>query len=351
MSKIKASVIIANHRFDDLFKQTIKSLESHMKVTNLHVEVIVVSNGLDGERAGKVRSHVAKAMRDKEVRLLQIQEGNPSKARNIGASVSRGKYLVFLDNDTKLVGGLDKLVEYLDRHPKVGGGQLKLLRMQINKVRNLVYDSAGEMLTRDGFLVERAREAKDEGQFDQADFIFSGKGAGMVVRKSVFLKIGGFDEDYVYYWEEPDLMWRVWKAGFEVRFLYMGVVEHAYGTKLKPIPKVTAADQVYLACRNQLLTIYKNSEGEYRRRMLMRVGLSWLGLQGMFLLKGQWQHNRAVERAFLWFVRNGGRVKRKRRWVQEFLKSDDAWMEKVLVERDWRWYTGKALAYISGRPF
>ena len=354
MSKIKVSVIIANHRWDDLFKKTILSL---LKVTNLELtEVIVVNNGLEAEKAGEVGkwlSHFTKASRDKKVRLLQIQEGNPSKARNVGVSVARGKYLVFLDNDTKLVGGLGKVVKYLDKHPKVGAGQLKLLRMNLNmRVTNShVYDSAGEMLTSSGFLVERAREAKDEGQFDKPDLIFSGKGAGMVVRREVFLKVGGFDEDYVYYWEEPDLMWRVWKASYEVRFLWMGMVEHAYGTKAKPIPKQTAADQVYLACRIQMMTIYKNAEGKNRRRMLWRVGLSWLGLQAMFLLKGQWQQSRGVERGFLWLMRNGSRVKRKRRWVKKHLKGDDQWMEKVLMERDYRWYLGKAMAYVSGRPF
>ena len=339
---MKVSVIIANHRFDELFKATIRSL---LQVP--YLELIVVNNGLDGERAGKVQAW----LKGKNVRLLQIQGGNPSKARNVGAGVAKGKYLLFLDNDTKLVGGLDKVVGYLDKHPKVGGGQLKLLRMKINKGRFLVYDSAGEMLTRNGFLVERAREVEDKGQFDKPDLIFSGKGAAMMVRKDVFEKIKGFDQDYIYYWEEPDLMWRVWKSGFGVRFLYMGVVEHAYGTKLKPIPKQTATDQVYLACRNQMMTILKSAEGKSRRRMILKAGLSWLGLQGMFLLRGQWQHNMSVERAFLWLMFHSGVVRRKRKWIRKHLPSNDEWMKRVLVERDWKWYVGKALAYVSGRPF
>lgn len=341
------SVIIANHRFDELFKETVKSVLSNMRVTNQHVEIIVVSNGMEAEKADKVR----KWLESRGVRLLQIQEGNPSKARNIGASVARGKYLLFLDNDTKLVGGLDKVVKYLDKHSKVGGGQLKLLRMQINKERFLVYDSAGEMLTRNGFLVERAREAEDKGQFDKPDLIFSGKGAGIVVRRDVFEKAGGFDEDYFYYWEEPDLMWRVWKAGYEVRFLWMGTVYHAYGTKKKPIPRVPAYQQVFLACRNQVMTVLKNGVGIARWRMLTGVGLSWLGLQILFLLRGKLKHVWAVERAWWWLYTHSGVGIKKRRWIKKHLKSDDAWMDKVLVEREWRWYVGKALAYISGRPF
>ena len=90
---MKVSVIIANHKFDKLFKETINSL---LKVRNLELfEVIVVSNGMSLKMASKVRSWLI----NKQVRLLQLQEGNPSKARNLGARVAKGKYLVFLDNE------------------------------------------------------------------------------------------------------------------------------------------------------------------------------------------------------------------------------------------------------------
>jgi len=68
-------------------------------------------------------------------------------------------------------------------------------------------------------------------------------------------------------------------------------------------------------------------------------------------LKGRWSQNRAIENALTWLIFHPGMVARKRKWVQENLPSDDAWMEKVLVERDYKWYLGKAKAYISGKPF
>ena len=338
---VKVSVIIVNHNWDKLFKNTINSICNKGR-TFVTMELIVINNGLCGDMASKVD----KWLKGKPVRLLQIQEANPSRARNIGAKVARGKYLLFLDNDTKLGEGLDRVVSYLDKHSRVGAGQLKLLRTGESK-----FDSAGEMVSRNGFLVERAREAKDEGQFDHDDLIFSGKGAGMVVRRDVFEKVGGFDEAYVYYWEEPDLFWRVWKSGYEVRFLYMGVVEHAYGTKLKPIPKETAVRQTYLACRNQVMTVYKNGVGWIRVKMLIRIGLCWLGLELLFLVRGKWRHVWAIERATFWWIGNVFKLIRKRRWIKKNLKSDDKWMERVLVKRGVGWYAGKAFAYISGRPF
>jgi len=295
---IKASVIVANHRPDYQFPQAGK--ESWL-------EVIVVNST------------------------------NPSWARNEGAKKAKGKYLVFLDNDTQVKKGwLDKVIKFMDQHSKVGAGQLKLLRMGSNK-----FDSAGDLITNNGFLAERAREVEDQGQFDKAEKIFSGKGAAILVRKDVFAKINGFDEAYVYYWEEPDLFWRVWQAGYEVRFLWMGTVYHNYGTKAKPIPKQPAAGQVYLACRNQLMTIIKNAQSR-RLRMLFWVSLSWLGLEIMFVIKGKWKQAWAIERAWRWLLGH---------WPKQRLKSNDQWLEKLLVKKDLSWYLGKGVSYVTGKPF
>ncbi len=300
---IKASVIVANNRPGWLFPAAAK--EEWM-------EIIRVDNGIN-------------------------EPGNPCWARNYGARKAKGKYLVFLDNDVTVTKGwLDQAVKFMDKHPKVGAGQLKLLRMGTNK-----FDSAGDLITGNGFLAERAREAEDRGQFDKADKIFSGKGAAMIVRKNVFEKVGGFDEDYVYYWEEPDLFWRIWQAGYEVRFLWMGQAYHAYGTKAKPIPKVPAAGQVYLACRNQLMTIIKNAQSR-RLRMLFWVSLSWLGLEILFLFTGRFRQAWAIERAWFWLVRY---------WPKRQPKGDEGWINQVLVKKRLSWYVGKGLAYISGRPF
>ncbi|MDZ7587058.1 MAG: glycosyltransferase family 2 protein [Patescibacteria group bacterium] len=281
-----------------------------------------------------------KAGKESWLEVIVVNGTNPSWARNQGAKKAKGKYLVFLDNDTLVKKGwLDKVVKFMDQHPKVGAGQLKLLRVGSNK-----YDSAGDLITSSGFLAERAREAEDKGQFDMADKIFSGKGAAMLVRKDVFAKIGGFDESYVYYWEEPDLFWRVWQSGYEVRFLWMGTVYHAYGTKFKPIPKIPAEKQVYLACRNHLITILKNGTGWLKWRMLFWVSLSWLGLETMFVIKGKWKQAWSIERAWWWILFRSGSSCRSG-------TESNKWLKQVMIKRDIKWYLGKGISYVSGKPF
>jgi len=302
---------------------------------------IIIANNIPGWSFPEV-------VKEKWMEIIRVdnginEPGNPCWARNYGARKAKGKYLLFLDNDvTVKKGWLDQVMKFMDKNPKVGAGQLKLLRMGSNK-----FDSAGDLITANGFLAERAREAEDQGQFDKADKIFSGKGAAMLVRKEVFEKVGGFDERYVYYWEEPDLFWRVWKAGYEVRFLWMGTVFHDYGTQKKPIPQVPAEGQVYLACRNQLMTIIKNAFGWWRLRMLFWVSLSWLGLETMFVVKGKWKQAWAIEMAWFWLLFRSGSSCRSGTEV----KNNNQWIKQVMIKRNFKWYLGKGVSYVSGKPF
>lgn len=340
---LKTSIVIANHKSseDQLLINTIESLKSEMNGSR---EVIVVNNGMNK----KVAEKTASWLKEKRVKTIFVAEGNPSQARNMGAEIARGKYLLFLDNDVEVEkGAVGKVERYLSKHTRVGGGQLKLLRTNKRKK----YDSAGEKLTAGGFLVERAREAEDVGQFDSDEPIFSGKGAAMLVKREIFEKVGGFDEDYQYYWEEPDLFWRVWKTGHDVRFLHMGMVRHAFMSDAKPVSRERRVGVTYLGCRNQALTILKNAVGVDLWKMILSVSLAWVGLGVMFLIQGDFLRAREVVRAGEWLIIHRGEIRVKRKRVQKELPSEDGWMKKIQIQRSWGWYYGKGISYVLGRPF
>jgi len=343
---MKASIIIGNHRANELFFNTIDSI---VKFKENWQELIVVNNSLREKDLKKIR----KKLKGKPVKIIDVEEScGPCKTRNIGVRESKGKYLVFLCSDVQVEKGwLTKVVDYMEKNKNVGGGQLKLLR--IDRKKN--YDSAGEKITGNGFLAERAREAEDKGQFDKDENIFSGKAAAMLVRRDVFEKIGGFDESYFYYWEEPDLFWKIWKAGYRVVFLWMGRVWHTYGSLKRNISRKRILSSTYLGCRNQLITILKNGVGWRRWWMLAWVNLSWNSLGLAFLVKLQWQSAWAVCKAYGWILLHLGVIVRKRREIKQYLGKDfykdEIWFDKVIIKRNWSWYLGKGISYILGKPF
>jgi N-acetylglucosaminyl-diphospho-decaprenol L-rhamnosyltransferase len=58
----------------------------------------------------------------------------------------------------------------------------------------------------------------------------------MMVRRSVFEGLGGFDEGYFMYVEDVDLCWRCWRAGARVAYQPEGRVVHAIGASTELVP-------------------------------------------------------------------------------------------------------------------
>lgn len=339
------SIVIATLNNWGFLKNCLASL---FKNTLIPFEIIISDGGSTDETPKEMTSF-------KHKNLTYINIGSdlgPCVKRNIGAKKAHGRYLLFLDSDTTVGENFLKgTVNYLDKHQDVGAGQLKILRMD----KKNVYDSAGEKITSFGFLTERAQGAIDTGQFDTVENIFSGKTAALIVRKSIFLQIGGFDENYYMYWEEPDLCWRIWKSEHKVVFLPFDKVWHAYGTSRKIISTKKTAQITYIGCRNQIFTIVKNATGRNLFKILVATVLSWIGLTVLFIIKFNFSKTKAITRAFSWnFVHLPLLLKTRATNKNLFRKnfySDKYWLPTVTQRRSPAWYLGKGIAYISGKPF
>ena len=87
----------------------------------------------------------------------------------------------------------------------------------------------------------------------------------MVVRRRLFLEVGGFDDSFFAFFEDVDFGWRLWVLGYEVRYAPKSRVYHRHhGT----IERFGYARERYLLERNALATIFKNYEDETLARAL-----------------------------------------------------------------------------------
>jgi hypothetical protein len=87
----------------------------------------------------------------------------------------------------------------------------------------------------------------------------------MAVRREVFEKVGGFDEDFFSYYEDVDLCWRLWVLGYKVWFAPRSVAyhrHHGYWSAVTDIKK-----RVFYE-RNALWSVIKNYEEKNLRRVL-----------------------------------------------------------------------------------
>ena len=95
--------------------------------------------------------------------------------------------------------------------------------------------------------------------------VFFACGCGMMIRRDLFLQIGGFDDDYFMIYEDADLGWRLRILGHSIYFVPNArVMHHAHAS----LAKETYAKKALFFERNSLATIYKNLEEQNMRRIL-----------------------------------------------------------------------------------
>ena len=105
-------------------------------------------------------------------------------------------------------------------------------------------------------------------------------GTCMLVRRSAFESVGGFDEAYFMYVEDVDLCWRLWKAGWRVGYEPAARVTHAVGASSELAPyRMIAAHH-----RSLLRFATKTTTGA--RRVLLPAVAAGLGVRTLLA----WAH-------------------------------------------------------------
>jgi glycosyltransferase involved in cell wall biosynthesis len=115
------SVVIPTFNRPTLLAEAIRSI---LLQTFEDFELIVADDGSEAETRTLLSD-----LRDRRVRVLSLEHGERSQARNIGMAQARGKYIALMDDDDlSLPLRLEKQVEFLESHPDVAlagcGGQL-----------------------------------------------------------------------------------------------------------------------------------------------------------------------------------------------------------------------------------
>lgn len=218
MTDAPAAVVVLNYNGRHLLPACLENL-ARLTTT---VEVVVADNGSTDGSLDYLRDH------HPAVRVLAF-------GRNLGfaggynqalADITR-PWVVLLNNDAVLEPTwLDRLLAYASHSPRAAilGGKLLFSRAS-----GRVLQSAGASFTDAGTAFEIGWGQPDAGQFQQPGPVGAIPGAALLVRRSVWDELGGFDPAYNFYLEDVDLCWRAWLRGHEVMYVPEAVAQHAYG--------------------------------------------------------------------------------------------------------------------------
>jgi len=336
------SIIIANYNGSYFLTDCIDSI---LKEKSSLYEIIVV----DDCSTDSSISILKRYEKNNQLRLvaLKLNKG-AAYARNVGAKKSNGDILFYLDYDTILTPGWGSALRtFFSTYPKAGMAQAKILKKGTNQ-----FDYAGDYISSFGFLVERAQAALDTGQFDTIDRVFSVRGAAMIIRKRVFDVVGSFDESYGYYWEEPDIAWRMWLRGYEVYFLPTVTVYHAFGTDEKQVEYYINNDIIFKGSRNAITTIIKNYESKNLFLRLPIHILFWMTLSIPIFIKGEFSKSYAILRGIGWNISHLYLILAKRSKIQASrVRSDADVFELVGSSQSAKYYLSKAISFVIGKPY
>ncbi|HEU0306049.1 MAG TPA: glycosyltransferase family 2 protein, partial [Lysobacter sp.] len=184
-------------------------------------EVIVVDDGSSDETEASLRQVAGLRYH------RRAHNGGFIAACNDGASLARGEFLVFLNNDTvPQPGWLDALLHTFAAQPDCGLAGAQLLypdgRLQ----------EAGGLVFADGSAWNYGRfDSPDDPRYAfvrEADYC---SGAALAVPRALFSRLGGFDTRYApAYYEDTDIAFAVRAAGYTVLYQPDSRVVHMEGT-------------------------------------------------------------------------------------------------------------------------
>jgi len=212
---MKVSIIIPV--FNRL-EYTKKCLESVFEIGSEYIfEVIVVDNASsDGTK------EFLETLGEKIVAVHNEKNLGFAKACNVGAARANGEFLLFLNNDTIVTKNwMDVLVAELDENPEITIAGSKLL------YPDETIQHAGVVFGEDKIPYHiYSREIKEKHYVNKKRKFSALTAACMLVRKEIFDKVGGFDENFLNGYEDVDLCLGIKELGKEIVYCPESVVYH-----------------------------------------------------------------------------------------------------------------------------
>ena len=194
-------------------------------------EIILVDNGSTDNSLEWVKEHFS------DISVVELGTNYFfAGGNNRAISHCKNDYLIFLNNDVKVdARWLDALNNCILSKPKSHIFQPKILSAR--QPTHFEYaGAAGGYIDRYGYPYCRGRifniVEEDTGQYDENIALDWASGAAMVIKKTLFKELGGFDEDFEMHMEEIDLCWRARRNGHKISFCHSSVVYHIGGGSL-----------------------------------------------------------------------------------------------------------------------
>ena len=277
--KRKLSIIIVNYNAEKFLLECLDSIYAQTK--QISFDVWVVDNNSMDTSVPMVQQNFP------QVNLIENKENAGFiKANNKGILASKGTYVLSLNNDTVVLpGALEKLVDFMDRHPDAGACGAKVLNADgsIQHQCKRGFPTPSSALFYFLGLHKLFPRSKVFGHYlmtyldaDKTSEVDSLSGSCLMVRRRVIEDIGIMDEDYIMYGDDLDWCYRIKKAGWKIYYVPDAQIIHyggMGGSRVLPYRNIWEFHR-------SMITFYKKHYANNHTALL-----NW-GIYGMIFAKG-----------------------------------------------------------------
>ncbi len=230
------SIIIVNYNVKEFIQNLLHSIVK--AAAGIQYEVIIIDNASDDGSVEFIKEKFP------EVKLIvnSVNRGF-SKANNQGLLIAKGEYLLLLNPDTLVrEDTFQNMIHFFKSTPEAGLAGCKILNpdgsLQLACRRSFPgpwtsfckVSGLGSFFPNNRIFARYNLTYLDENQTYEVDAV---SGSFMMLKREVYEKIGGLDEQFFMYGEDLDLCYRVQKSGYKVFYVHFTQIIHYKGESTK----------------------------------------------------------------------------------------------------------------------
>ncbi|MBP9793275.1 MAG: glycosyltransferase family 2 protein [Flavobacterium sp.] len=268
---MQLSVIILNYNVRYFLEQCVLSVQKALE--GIDGEIIVVDNNSSDDSCAMMKQ------RFPNVKLIENKENSGfPKGNNIGVAEAKGEYICILNPDT--VVAEDAFSKVIARYEVISSSVGIIGCKLIDGTGNFLPEckrgvptpwvaftkifSLYKIFPKSNFFNQYYAQHLNENETGKADILV---GAFMVMKRDLYLEVGGFDENCFMYSDDIDLSYMVLKKGKSNYYFHETSVIHYKGES-------TVRDGTYMKrFREAMMFFYKKHfGGSFFFDMLMRMG-------------------------------------------------------------------------------
>lgn len=281
---MQLSIIIVNYNVRPFLENALVSL--HKAMEGIEGEIFVVDNASDDGSVEMIQSKFP------EVHLLlNAKNLGFAAANNLALYRAQGKYILLINPDTIVQEDtLHKMMDFFDKNPDVGLAGCKILNpdgtLQLACRRS--FPTPWIAFTKIVGLSSLFPNTKMFGRYNltylnpnETYEVDAVSGSFMFLRREVYKKVGGLDEQFFMYGEDIDWCYRIQQTGWKIFYVHPTQIIHYKGESVKR----SDVDELRLFYDAMHLFVKKHMSNQSLSHAILRIGIvlhSWLALAVKF---------------------------------------------------------------------